>query len=227
MDIGIIGSGYIGSTLARHLVALGHQVSIANSRGPASLTTVAADTGALAVTAEQAANAQDVVIIAVPEKAVPDLPLEALAANSAIVIDAGNYYPVRDGQIAAIDTGLTESEWVAQVIHRPVVKAFNNIVASSLATGGVAAGSQGRICLSVAGDDPQAKQVVIDLLDSLGFDGIDGGLLADSWRQQPGTPAYCRDLDATGLREALAHADPQKITQSRAEANESVRAYFS
>ena len=136
MDIGIIGSGNIGSTLARHLTALGHQVAIANSRGPASLAAVAAETGATAATVEQAARAQDVVIIAIPEAAVPQLPRDILATTSAVIVDTGNYYPARDGRIAEIDGGLTDSEWVARVLGVPVVKAFNNIVVDSLATRG-------------------------------------------------------------------------------------------
>src|SRR4051812_24803713 len=133
MDIGIIGSGNIGSTLARHLIALGHQVSIANSRGPASLAALAAEIGVTAATVEQAVHAQDVVIIAVPEKAVPQLSRDILAATSAVVVDTGNYYPSRDGCIAEIEGGLTDSQWVARVLGCPVVKAFNNIVATSLA----------------------------------------------------------------------------------------------
>jgi predicted dinucleotide-binding enzyme len=126
MEIGIIGSGNIGSTLARHLTALGHQVSIANSRGPASLAALAAETGATAVTAEQAASAKDLVIIAIPQKAIGQLPRETLRNTSAAVVDAGNYYPSRDGPIAVIDGGLTDSEWVARVLGRPVVKAFKH-----------------------------------------------------------------------------------------------------
>src|SRR5205085_9053182 len=148
MDIGIIGSGNIGGSLARHLTALGHRVMIANSRGPASLAALAAETGATAVTVEQAARARDVVIIAVPETAVPQLPRNILAATPAVVIDTGNYYPSRDGRIVEIDGGLTDSEWVARVLGRPVVKAFNNIGADSLTKRGVPAGALGRICLS-------------------------------------------------------------------------------
>src|SRR5437763_12439548 len=158
MEIGIIGSGHIGSILARHLTALGHTVVIANSRGPASLAALAAETGATAATVEQAARAQDVVIISIPEKAVPELPRDILAATPAVVVDTGNYYPSRDGRIAEIDGGLTDSEWVARVLGRPVVKAFNNIVAESLAKRGVPADTPGRICLSVAGDDERANQ---------------------------------------------------------------------
>ncbi|MDZ4860834.1 MAG: NAD(P)-binding domain-containing protein [Candidatus Hydrogenedentes bacterium] len=227
MNIGIIGSGNIGSTLARHLTALGHQISIANSRGPASLAAVAAETGATAATVEQAARAQDLVIIAVPEKAVTQLPRDILAASSAVVVDTGNYYPSRDGRIAEIiDGGLTDSEWVARVLGRPVVKAFNNIVANSLATLGVPAGTPGRICLSVAGDEPRAKALVLGLIDVLGFDGIDAGSLADSWRQHPGTPAYCRDLNADGLKTELAQVDAVKIADYRAQADEVARPYF-
>ena len=213
LNIGIIGSGNIGGTLARQLTALGHEVSIANSRGPASLAALAAETGATAATVEQVARAQDVVIIAIPEAAVPQLPRDILATTSAVVIDTGNYFPVRDGHIAEIDAGLTESQWVAQVIGHPVVKAFNNIVSNSLATRGVPAGTPGRICLSVAGDDIQAKELVLGLLEALGFDGIDAGTLANSWRQQPCTPAYCKDLDKDALKAALEQADAGKIDE--------------
>jgi 8-hydroxy-5-deazaflavin:NADPH oxidoreductase len=226
MDIGIIGSGNIGGTLARHLTALGHRVSIANSRGPASLAALAAETGATAATAEQAARAQDLVIVAVPQKAVPQLPRDILAASSAVVVDTGNYYPSRDGRIDEIDAGLADSAWVARVLGVPVVKAFNNIVAASLATRGVPAGTPGRICLSVAGDQPRAKELVLDLIDALGFDGIDAGTLANSWRQHPGTPAYCRDLDVDGLTAALAQADGGRIADYRAQADEAARPYF-
>lgn len=226
MNIGIIGSGNIGSTLARQLTTLGHQVLIANSRGPSTLTTVAAETGATAATVEQAARAEDVVIIAVPEAAVPQLPRDILAATSAAVVDTGNYYPARDGRIAEIDDGLTDSEWVARVLNVSVVKAFNNIGAGSLATRGLPAGTPGRICLSVAGDDPRAKERVLRLIDAIGFDGIDAGALADSWRQHPGTPAYCKDLDAEGLKAALAKADAGQVASYRAQANEEAKAYF-
>jgi predicted dinucleotide-binding enzyme len=226
MDIGIIGSGNVGSTLARHLAALGHRVSIANSRGPASLVALAADTGATAATVEQVARARDMVIIAVPEKSVWQLPRDILATTSAVVVDAGNYYPSRDSRIPEIDRGLPESAWVARLLGRPVIKAFNNILANSLATRGVPAGTPGRICLSVAGDDLSAKAKVRSLIDALGFNAIDAGTLADSWRQQPGTPAYCRDLDIKGLKAALAEADAAQIPAYRAQADEAARAYF-
>jgi len=226
MHIGIIGSGQIGSILARRLAALGHQVRIANSRGPESLAALAAATGATASTVEQAASARDVVIVTIPEKAVRELPRGLFAGSTAIVVDTGNYYPARDGRIDAIDQGLTDSEWVAQVLGRPVVKAFNNIVAESLDSRGVPRGTPGRVCLSVAGDDPAAKHVVLRLLDELGFDGLDAGPLAESWRQQPGTPAYCKDLDRTALQAALSKPDATGIPSRRQAADELVRPFF-
>jgi predicted dinucleotide-binding enzyme len=227
MNIGIIGSGNIGSTLARHLVSLGHEVSIGNSRGPQSLAAVSADTGATAVTAEQAARSRDLVIIAVPQAAVPQLPIEALRSSSAVVVDTGNYYPTRDGAIVEIDNGLTDSQWVATVLGRPVIKAFNSIVASSLASGGLPAGTPGRICLPVAGDDPESKTLVQEVVRAIGFDTIDGGSLANSWRQQPGTFAYCRDLDATALSAALVQADEGQIASYRKKADDEAAPYFS
>ncbi|MFN3653185.1 MAG: NADPH-dependent F420 reductase [Armatimonadota bacterium] len=226
MEIGIIGSGQIGSTLARQLTALGHRVLVANSRGPDSLAALAAETGATAATVEQAARAHDVVIVAIPEKAVPELPRDLFTTTSAVVVDTGNYYPSRDGRIAEIENGLTDSEWVSTVLGRPVTKAFNNIGAGSLATRGVPAGTPGRVCLPVAGDDRRAKQVVLGLLETLGSDGLDSGRLADSWRQQPGTPAYCQDLNAARLAAALAQADPAQTARYRAEADEAARPYF-
>jgi predicted dinucleotide-binding enzyme len=226
MDIGIIGSGHIGSTLARRLAELGHRLSIANSRGPASLAALAADIGATTATVKQAARARDIVILAVPEKSVWQLPRDIFATTSAVVVDAGNYYPSRDSRIPEIERGLPDSAWVAGLLGRPVIKAFNNILADRLATRGAPPGTPGRICLSVAGDDVRAKAKVLRLIDALGFDGIDAGTLADSWRQQPGTPAYCRDLDITKLKAALAKADAAQVAAYRAQADEAARAYF-
>jgi len=225
MDIGIVGSGRIGSILARRVAALGHQVRIANSRGPESLAALAAETGATASTVEQAASARDVVIVSIPQKAVPELPRGFFAGSTAVVVDTGNYYPSRDGRVGAIDEGLTDSEWVAQVLGRPVAKAFNNILATSLDSRGTAEGTPDRVC-SVAGDEPAATQVVLRLLNELGFDGLDAGSLAESWRQQPGTPAYCMDLDRTALQTALSTPDAAGIARRRQTADEQARSFF-
>jgi predicted dinucleotide-binding enzyme len=218
MKIGIIGAGHIGGTLARRFTALGHDVAVANSRGPETLAPLAKETGAHAVTPEEAAHGRDVVIVTIPEKNIPDLPKDLFAdvPASTAVVDTGNYYPQRDGRIDAIEAGTPESEWVSQQLGRPVVKAFNNIYAKHLMDLGRPAGDPHRIALPVAGDDPAAKRTVMRLVDELGFDPVDDGTLADSWRQQPGTPVYATDHDAAGVRRALAQASPERPPQFRA-----------
>ena len=219
MKIGIIGAGHIGGALTRRLRALGHDVSVANSRGPQTLAGLAKETGAHAVTVSEAARDRDVVVVTIPEKNVPQLPkdLFAGATDRTVVVDTGNYYPrQRDGRIAEIEQGMTESRWVSRQLGRPVVKAFNNIYAKHLLEHGRPAGDPRRIALPVAGDDPAAKQVVLKLVDELGFDGVDAGTLDESWRQQPGTPVYARDFDAAGVRRALAEASPQRLDDFRA-----------
>ena len=219
MKIGIIGAGHIGGTLARRFAKLGHEVSVANSRGPETLAKLAKESGAKAVTVTEAVRDKDVVIVTIPQKNVPRLPngLFDGAPASMVVVDTGNYYPQqRDGRIDAIESGTTESRWVSQQLGRPVVKAFNNIYAQHLMERGRVAGAPGRIALPVAGDDKRAKEVVIRLLDELGFDGVDAGGLDDSWRQQPGTPVYGTDLDADGVRRALAAAKPDRPEDFRA-----------
>jgi 8-hydroxy-5-deazaflavin:NADPH oxidoreductase len=220
MSIGVIGAGAVGRTLARHLATLGHRVSISNARGPASLTALAAEIGATPASVIDAARNADLVIVSIPTKAVADLPpgLFTNAPANVAVVDTTNYHPeLRDGRIDAIDRGMLDSQWVAQQLGRPVIKAFNNILATSLLEKGVPTGTAGRTALPVAGDPGDAKATVLRLVDDLGFDSIDGGGLDDSWRQQPGTPAYCRDLPAAALRRALAEADPKRIAAYRAE----------
>jgi predicted dinucleotide-binding enzyme len=229
MRIGVIGAGSMGRILACHLAKRGHHVSIANSRGPESVTALAAEIGATPVSVVDAAKAGEIVIIAIPTKAVADLPrtLFANVPSSVVVIDIGNYHPeLRDGRIDAIDHGILDSQWVAQQIGRPVIKAFNNILAKSLLEKGVPRGTKGRIALSVAGDSLDAKAAVLRLVDDLGFDPVDGGDLDNSWRQQPGTPAYCKDLEAAALRRALAEADRSRIAESRAEQEARIRRYI-
>jgi predicted dinucleotide-binding enzyme len=219
MKIGIIGAGNIGGTLTRRFTALGHKVYVANSRGPDTLADLAAETGATPVTVEEAARAEDVVIVTIPQKNIPSLPADLFAKTpkNVVVVDTGNYYPQkRDGRIDGIEKGMTESRWVEQQLGRPVVKAFNNIYAEHLYELGRPPGSPGRIALPVAGDEAAAKAVVLRLIDELGFDGVDAGGLDDSWRQQPDTPVYATDLDANGVRRALAKASKERKPEWRA-----------
>jgi predicted dinucleotide-binding enzyme len=199
MKIGIIGAGQIGGTLTRRLTALGHEVVVANSRGPETLSDLAAETGATAVSVLEAARGVDLVVVTIPEKSIPRLPagLFADAPDRVVVVDTGNYYPrQRDGRIKAIEAGLPESQWVAQQLGRPVVKAFNNIYARHLLELGRPKGTAGRIALPVSGDDKAAKAIVLKLIDELGFDGVDAGGLDESWRAhrsipRTSTPTVC------------------------------------
>jgi 8-hydroxy-5-deazaflavin:NADPH oxidoreductase len=219
MKIGIIGAGQIGGTLARRLTALGHEVSITNSRGPESLAALANETGAKPVTVQQAARSGELVIVTIPMKNIPRLSAGLFdgVPDDVVVVDTGNYYPQqRDGRIDEIEDGLAESRWVSEQLGRPVVKAFNNIYARHLLERGKPRGAPGRIALPVAGDDRRAKEIVIRLLDELGFDGVDAGNLDESWRQQPGTPVYGTDLDADGVRKGLAQATSERSTEFRA-----------
>ena len=219
MNIGIIGAGHIGGTLTRRLTELGHNVFVANSRGPETLTALASETGAKPVDIHEAARNGEIVIVTIPEKNIATLPRDLFAGvpDDVIVIDTGNYYPQqRDGRIDAIEQGTTESRWVEQQLGRPVVKAFNNIYADHLLRLGRPANDPQRIALPVAGDDPHAKQRVIELLDELGFDGVDAGTIDESWRQQPGTPVYATDHDIPGVRKALSEASRERTPEWRA-----------
>jgi 8-hydroxy-5-deazaflavin:NADPH oxidoreductase len=218
MKIGIIGAGHIGGALVRRLSRLGHEVSVANSRGPASLSGLASETGAKAVTVQEAVRDKDLVVVTIPEKSVAALPKDLFGAArpDTVVVDTGNYYPQRDGRIGEIEHGTTESRWVSKQLGRPVVKVFNNIYAQHLRDRGKPAGAPGRIALPVAGDDAKAKNVVMRLLDELGFDAVDAGSIDESWRQQPGTPVYGTDHDAKGVREDLAKASPERPPEFRA-----------
>jgi predicted dinucleotide-binding enzyme len=190
--VGLIGSGRIGGTVARLSVAAGHQVVLSNSRGPETLRDLVTELGpqARAGTVAEAAASGDIVVVSVPLKAYTSVPAGPLAGKT--VIDTGNYYPERDGQIAELDSGsVTSSELLQQ--HLPgaaVVKAFNNIFFKHLQSLARPSGAADRSFLPIAGDDPAAKSAVTAFLDSIGYGAVDAGPLAESWRQQPGQPVY-------------------------------------
>jgi len=190
--IGFIGSGMIGGTVARLSVAAGHRVVLSNSRGPETLQDLVAELGPLATaaTAGQAAEAGDLVVVAIPVKAIGDVPAKPLAGKP--VLDTGNYYPQRDGQIEVIDTGALTSSGLLQryLGQAQVVKVFNNIFFKHLLSLARPSGAADRTALPIAGDDQAAKDAVTAYLDSIGYDAVDAGPLAESWRQEPGTPAY-------------------------------------
>lgn len=222
MKIGIIGAGNIGGALAYRFRAAGHDVTIANSRGPSSLSELAAETGAHAGTLEEAARGNEVVVVTIPLHCIPDLPSNLSEDSPAdqIVVDTNNYYPQhRDGPIEGIEAGLTESRWVEQHLRRPVIKAFNSIIAQHLLENGRPAGVPDRIALAVAGDDPSAKATVMRLIDGIGFDAVDAGTIEESWRQQPGSPGYLKDADVAGVRRMLAEARNERTPEWRATPN--------
>jgi len=220
MKIGIIGAGNIGSALAVHFRKLEHTVLIANSRGPETLSRISQDTGATPVDISNVAKEVDLLVIAIPMKSVPSLPKDLLSElpTRSPIIDTGNYYPLRDGVISEIQNGMIESEWTSNVLGRSVVKAFNNILADSLLHKGLPKGSKERIALPVSGDDLQSKQLVMALLDQLGFDAMDAGPLSESWRHQPGTPAYCSDPTIEQLPSLLRRAKRDKAAGNRDQA---------
>jgi hypothetical protein len=194
-------------------------VRVANSRDPETLADLASETGATAVWAKDAAVDADLVIVSIPQKKVVDLApgIVTTARPGAPVIETNNYYPQqRDGRIDAIEAGTPESVWVAGQLGVPVFKVFNGIWWKTLLTGGLPKGSDERIALPVAGDDPVNKKLVFILIDALGFDPVDGGTLAESWRQQPNTPVYGKDLEAAAALTALAEASPERTNAFRA-----------
>jgi predicted dinucleotide-binding enzyme len=202
MNIGIIGSGEMGQCLASKFVKLGHSVSIANSRGPASLKKIAKDTGAVSATVEEAVANKQVIIISIPVKNIPDLPKHLFKNLPAdvVVIDTGNYYPaLRDGDIATLDQSGIDSLWVQQQLGTPITKVFNSILATSIQDLGTTKGKN-RIAMAVSGDNIRTKEVVFKLVDELGFDSVDVGSISQSWKQQPGSPIYCRDLTREELK---------------------------
>jgi predicted dinucleotide-binding enzyme len=206
MNIGIIGSGGMGRCLASKFVKLGHTVSIANSRGPASLKQLAEDIGAEAATVEEATKNKKVIVVSIPQKNVPDLPKDLFKnlPQNIVVIDTGNYYPgLRDGAIPALDQTGIDSLWVQEQLGIPVVKVFNSILAESLKDMGRPKGEKNRIALAVSGDDTKAKEVVFKLVEELGFDHFDVGNIAQSWKQQPGSPVYCRDINLEELKKRI------------------------
>jgi predicted dinucleotide-binding enzyme len=190
--IGLIGSGHIGSTVARLAVEAGHDAVLSNSRGPETLTDLVGELGphARAATSAEAGAAGDIVVVTVPLKAYREVPVEPLRGK--VVIDTNNYYPQRDGHIAELDD---ESTTVSELLqaHLPesrVVKAFNNIYSRHLGSLQRPSGDPERSVLAIAGNDDEAKRAVTELFDELGYDTYDVGPLSEGWRYQRDTAAY-------------------------------------
>jgi len=215
--IGIIGAGQVGAGLARRLHAIGHQILLANSRGPASLAALAQETGTRAAHLHQAIQEAEVLVLAIPFK--QNLLLRDALHGSArlppVIIDTANYIPQRDGGYPDVDAGAPETEWMSRQLGVGLVKTFNSMTADSLRTRGKPQGARDRIALPVTGDSPAARALVMDLVDQLGFTPYDAGSLSESWRQQPGQPAYASDPTIGEIAALLARADREKGPANR------------
>lgn len=216
MKIGILGTGHIGKTLVIRLSEAGHDVKVANSRGPETIDSELMSAGARAVTTEEALSDVEVAILSIPLNRIADIaPLVARLPDDTVVIDTSNYYPFRDSKIHAIEDGQVESLWVAEQLGRQIAKAWNAIGSASLAKKGKPAGAADRIAIPVAADRDPDRQIAMALVNDTGLDAFDAGTLADSWRQQPGAPVYCTDLTHGEIRAALDAAERDRLPKRR------------
>ncbi len=206
--IGFIGSGQIGSALARIAVAGGYDVVVSNSRAPETLAELVAELGpnARAAWAAEAGAAADVAVVSIPLKNIWHIEPAPLAGK--IVLETNNYYPVRDGRIESIDEELATTTGLLQE-HLPtshVVKGFNHINYLHIPSQALPAGDPARRALAIAGDHDDAKEWARAFIDLAGFDTVDAGSADDSWRIEKGTPGYGPRLTVAELEAALAQA---------------------
>jgi len=208
MKIAVLGAGAVGVPLARALASAGHVVNLANSRGPDTLQEIAESIGVHAAFAADAVRGVDAVVISVNPRSYESIrQLLVDVPDGVPVIDTGNYHPLRDGQIAALDEGQVEALWISEQLGRPVTKAWNAVLSQTLETMGAPVGSRGRIALPVSSDDPLGLEIASVLTNDSGFDPVVLGGLEESWRAQPGTSAYCTELPTVDLRAAIDRAD--------------------
>lgn len=223
MKFGIIGAGTIGSIISKKLVKNGHDVKIADARGIEHLE--GKKLAGTPVLIEDVMTNIEVLIISLPLTALPSIRnIIEQVGEEVIVVDTSNYYPSRDQKIAEIENGMVESDWVSNQLGKPIIKAFNNLLAHTLENEGTPEGTSGRIAMAIAGNDVSQKQIIMDVVNQLGFDTVDSGSLSDSWRQQPGTPAYCTELTKEELTKALEKANKEKAPFLRDKAIEKLSA---
>jgi predicted dinucleotide-binding enzyme len=217
MRIGIIGAGPIGTALTGQYAKAGHDVKVANASGIEKLRQLAGETGAKAVSLAEVAVGVEVLVIAIPLIEVPKLSrsIGQGMAMDTVIVDTTNYYPIRDGRIAEIEDGMPESIWVSDQLQHPVVKVYNSIIAGSLIQSGLPQGSDARIALPLSGDDQRSKSLVSALVNDSGFDAFDMGNLKGSWRQQPGSPVYCTDLNIQELKKNSANVNRELLAARR------------
>lgn len=219
MKIGIIGAGPIGATIAKKLVNKGHDVKISDTLGLENMA--GKEIAGTTVIVEDVIKNIDILIISLPSHVMPSIrSIIDQVAKNVIVVDTSNYYPFRDSKIEEVENGMVESIWVSKMLGRPVIKAINNQLAYTLENKGTPEGTNGRIAMTVSGDDLSQKQLVMGLVNDLGFDSVDSGSLSESWRQQPGNSAYCTELTKDELIDALKKANKEKAPLLRDKAME-------
>ena len=210
--VALIGAGAVGEALGKLLVKHGYSTSISNSRGPETLRQLEQQTGATAMDIKAALALADIVVLAVPMDSIPRLQstFQASLRPETVVIDSGNYYPARDGRIKALDEGQTDTEWVSVTLGVQAIKVFNNIIASNIFSSSRSTATPQRVALTVSGDNKEATKLIMEFVENIGFNAYDAGALADSWRQQPGQPAYCTEPNLQQLPGLLARAERSK-----------------
>lgn len=214
MNFGIVGAGAIGSTLSHKLHDNGHQVKVADARSIKHLEDK--NISGQAVELENVIEDIDVLILSIPTDVMTNIShIISDLSEDIIIVDTSNYYPFRDNKIEAIEDGIPESVWVSQQLGRDVVKAFNNQLAYTLANKGAPQDSNNRIAMAISGNNIKEKETVMNVVSEIGFDAIDSGELKDSWRQQPGTPAYCTELTKEDLKIALGNANKEEAPSRR------------
>ncbi|MFC4809333.1 NADPH-dependent F420 reductase [Paenibacillus sp. GCM10023250] len=214
MRFGFIGAGPMATNIAKKLAKNGHEIKIADARGIERLA--GKELAGKPVPVQEVITDIDVLIVSIPLNALPSIRgMIEQVGEDVIIVDTSNYYPVRDGEMEEIENGMLESEWVSKQLGRPIIKAFNNLLAYTLEYKGTPEGTNGRIAISIAGDNEQHKQIIMNVVNEVGFDPVDGGSLSDSWRQQPGTPGYCTELTKAELTAALQKAIKEKARFQR------------
>ncbi|SEL95389.1 hypothetical protein SAMN04488688_10793 [Paenibacillus sp. cl141a] len=209
MRFGIIGAGPIASNISKKIVKNGHDLKIADARGIERLE--GKELAGTPVSVEDVIKNIDVLIISIPFHALPSIRnVVNKVGEEVVVVDTSNYYPQISNKIEEIENRMVESVWVSNQLGRPIIKAFNNLLAYTLEHQGTPEGTSGRIAIAIAGNNQSHKQIIMNLANELGFDAVDSGSLSDSWRQQPGTPAYCTELTKDELTEALKKANKEK-----------------
>lgn len=221
MKIGIVGVGAIGGTIAQKLAKMGHYVKVVNSRGKDSIKEFADEIGAIPSDLNEISKDIEILIISIPYDALNSLPeslFEKLPEDT-VIVDTGNYYPeMRDSKIEGLGNGETESIWLSNKIKKPVIKAFNTLLAYSLSELGCEKGTEGRLAMQVAGDDEIHKKIVMDLIDQCGFDAYDVGALEKSWQMQPCSAGYCCDYTSEELKsiKEKSKQTPESVAKNRA-----------